>query len=635
MENYIVSARKYRPDTFDSVVGQEAITTTLKNAIKTGQLAQAFLFCGPRGVGKTTCARILSKTINCLNLTENMEACNKCESCESFNKNASFNIFELDAASNNSVQDIRNLVEQVRIPPQVGKYKVYIIDEVHMLSQAAFNAFLKTLEEPPAYAKFILATTEKNKIIPTILSRCQIFEFKRITVNDIIKHLKFVAEKEGVTAEEEALRVIALKSDGGMRDALSLFDQMVAFCGKNLTYKDVIKSLNVLDLDYFFKITDHLIDNDVQSVLLTINEIFDNGFDGQSFIIGFNEHLRNLLISKDPQTLKLLEESKANIDRYIEQSKKCSTSFIMYALNMMNKCDIDYRQSNNKHLLIEVGLINICYYLTEIQKKNNSLNLDYELNVPKDSNFRKKKNTSSTNSSNSKKSSQLPNSGGSSSSGVANGGTSNVVANDGTVSGVSSNNDGVANDGDGDGNGVAGNSGVEISTNDVASNFSKIQASAKVINGLNKNIKTKSFKVSNITVKDDVYENKKVLKSSYSIDDVKREISNFSDTINDDKILIKKTLKSSIDVVLQEDNVIEISCLNVLNQQEILSFVLELTRFLREKLKNDLISITTSVKEGVKVEQKAYTNRDKFKEMVEKNKDVLYLQEKLKMKVAY
>lgn len=369
MENYIVSARKYRPDTFDSVVGQEAITTTLKNAIKTGQLAQAFLFCGPRGVGKTTCARILSKTINCLNLTENMEACNKCESCESFNKNASFNIFELDAASNNSVQDIRNLVEQVRIPPQVGKYKVYIIDEVHMLSQAAFNAFLKTLEEPPAYAKFILATTEKNKIIPTILSRCQIFEFKRITVNDIIKHLKFVAEKEGVTAEEEALRVIALKSDGGMRDALSLFDQMVAFCGKNLTYKDVIKSLNVLDLDYFFKITDHLIDNDVQSVLLTINEIFDNGFDGQSFIIGFNEHLRNLLISKDPQTLKLLEESKANIDRYIEQSKKCSTSFIMYALNMMNKCDIDYRQSNNKHLLIEVGLINICYYLTEIQKK--------------------------------------------------------------------------------------------------------------------------------------------------------------------------------------------------------------------------------------------------------------------------
>lgn len=613
MENYIVSARKYRPDTFDSVVGQEAITTTLKNAIKTGQLAQAFLFCGPRGVGKTTCARILSKTINCLDLTENMEACNKCASCESFNKNASFNIFELDAASNNSVQDIRNLVEQVRIPPQVGKYKIYIIDEVHMLSQAAFNAFLKTLEEPPAYAKFILATTEKNKIIPTILSRCQIFEFKRITVNDIIKHLMFVSEKEGITAEEEALRVIALKSDGGMRDALSLFDQMVAFCGSHLTYKDVIKSLNVLDLDYFFKITDYLINVDIKNVLLTINEIFENGFDGQSFIIGFNEHLRNLLISKDPQTLKLLQESKSNIGRYVEQSEKCSTDFLMYALNMMNKCDIDYRQSNNKHLLIEVCLINICYFLSENEKKNNILKLDYEIDVPKNSSFRN--NTSSQQSDNTLLSEKKQS-------------NSTTLSNNNLSSELSDQNKQKQETSD-----KIGEIKKEKLTPNSPSEVSKTQTLPKTVNSFNK--KTKSFKVSNITVKDDPNEKREILKSKYSVEDVKKEISNFADSIDEDKILIKSILKDSIDIVLNEDNIIEICCLNVLNQQEILSFVLELTAFLKKNLKNDLISIKTSVKDDVVVEQKPYTNRDKFKEMVEKNKDVLYLQEKLKMKVSY
>ena len=317
MENFIVSARKYRPQTFDTVVGQKSITNTLKNAIRNNQLAQAFLFCGPRGVGKTTCARILAKTINCENLSPAMEACDKCQSCVSFNENASFNIYELDGASNNSVDEIRNLVDKVRIQPQMGKYKVYIIDEVHMLSASAFNAFLKTLEEPPAYAKFILATTEKHKIIPTILSRCQIFDFKRITVEDIVGHLNYVATNERITAEENALHIIAKKADGAMRDALSIFDQLVSFAGHNLTYETVLENLNVLDYEYFFNITGHILDGDISSTLLTINEILDKGFDGQHFLIGFGEHIRNLLVCKDPVTVKLLETAPTIRNRYL------------------------------------------------------------------------------------------------------------------------------------------------------------------------------------------------------------------------------------------------------------------------------------------------------------------------------
>ncbi len=360
MKEYIVSARKYRPMSFDTVVGQTALTTTLKNAVRSGKLAHAYLFCGPRGVGKTTCARIMAKTINCLNPTENMEACNECESCRAFNNNASFNIYELDAASNNSVEDIRSLVDQVRIPPQIGQYKVYIIDEVHMLSAAAFNAFLKTLEEPPAYAKFILATTEKHKIIPTILSRCQIFDFKRITVDDIAKHLAYVAQSEGVDAEPEALNIIAQKADGALRDALSIFDQMVSFSGKSITYQAVIENLNVLDYDYYFKIVDHILRGETSDILLILNDIIGKGFEPPHFVSGMGNHLRSLMVCKDPITVQLLEVSEQLRQRYLAQSQACPMPFLIKALEINNQCDIDYRAANNKRLHLEIALLKMC-----------------------------------------------------------------------------------------------------------------------------------------------------------------------------------------------------------------------------------------------------------------------------------
>jgi len=370
MENFIVSARKYRPSTFNSVVGQSSLTTTLKNAIKSNHLAHAYLFCGPRGVGKTTCARIFAKTINCQNLTSDFEACNQCESCVSFNEQRSYNIHELDAASNNGVDDIRSLTDQVRIPPQIGKYSVYIIDEVHMLSQGAFNAFLKTLEEPPAHAIFILATTEKHKIIPTILSRCQIYDFNRITVADTVKHLQMVAEKEGVTVDVNGLNVVAQKSDGGMRDALSIFDQLVSFCGNNITYQGVIENLNVLDYEYYFGLVEAFLKGEVSKSLLIFNEVLNKGFDAHHFITGLSSHLRDVLVSKDPQTIILLEVG-ANIgERYKAQAQICSSEFLFQALKISNDCDIDYRQSKNKRLLVELALIRLCQ-LTDEKKKAN------------------------------------------------------------------------------------------------------------------------------------------------------------------------------------------------------------------------------------------------------------------------
>lgn len=374
MSQYIVSALKYRPLTFNSVVGQRALTATLKNAIASKKLAHAYLFCGPRGVGKTTCARIFGKTINCLNPTTDGEACNECESCVAFNESRSFNIHELDAASNNSVDDIRSLIEQVRIPPQIGKYKVYIIDEVHMLSQQAFNAFLKTLEEPPRHAIFVLATTEKHKILPTILSRCQIYDFSRITIKDIVEHLQYVADSESVKAEPEALNILAQKADGGMRDALSIFDQVVSFTGGNITYKAVIENLNVLDYEYYFSLTEAILNGDVTKGLLILNDILSKGFDGHNVITGIATHFRDLLLCKDPQTASLFEVGEALQKRYIEIAQKCNTPFLYEAIGLVNEADLNYRLSRNKRLLADLTIIRLCQLSTpnglENEKKN-------------------------------------------------------------------------------------------------------------------------------------------------------------------------------------------------------------------------------------------------------------------------
>ncbi|MBN1462389.1 MAG: DNA polymerase III subunit gamma/tau, partial [Paludibacteraceae bacterium] len=370
MDNFIVSARKYRPTTFQSVVGQQSLVTTLKNAILSNHLAHAYLFCGPRGVGKTTCARIFAKTINCQQLTPQGDACNVCESCVSYNDQRSFNIHELDAASNNGVDEIKYLIDQVRIPPQIGKYSVYIIDEVHMLSTNAFNAFLKTLEEPPAHAIFILATTEKHKIIPTILSRCQIYDFNRITVADTVAHLQYVADQEKVTVQPEALNVIAQKSDGGMRDALSIFDQVVSFCGNNITYKDVIENLNVLDYDYYFRLVTAFLQGDVPQAMMIFNEILNKGFDANHFVSGLSSHLRDVMVCKNPQTAALLEVGAAIGNSYKEQAALCELDFLYQALEIANECDLNYRLSKNKRLLVEIMLIRLCQLS---DKKKNKL----------------------------------------------------------------------------------------------------------------------------------------------------------------------------------------------------------------------------------------------------------------------
>jgi DNA polymerase-3 subunit gamma/tau len=368
MANFIVSARKYRPENFSAVIGQETITVTLRNAIKSGKIGHAYLFCGPRGVGKTTCARILAKTINCSNISKEAEACNKCDSCITFNEMRSFNIHELDAASNNSVDDIRSLTDRVRIPPQSGKYSIFIIDEVHMLSATAFNAFLKTLEEPPSHAVFILATTEKHKIIPTILSRCQIFDFNRIQVKDIVAHLEKIAANEGVEYELDALNIIALKADGAMRDALSIFDQMVSFSEKKITYQDVIRSLNVLDYDYYFRLTDMFLEGNISGSLLVFNEILQKGFDGHNFIVGLSEHLRDLLVSRDPETTQLLEVGATIRDNYLKQSARTDEEFIYKALEICANADVNYRTSRNQKMLVELALVRLCQ-ITGSKKK--------------------------------------------------------------------------------------------------------------------------------------------------------------------------------------------------------------------------------------------------------------------------
>ncbi len=371
MSDFVVSARKYRPQTFDTVVGQKSITATLKNAIKNNHLAQAFLFCGSRGVGKTTTARILAKTINCFNKSDATEACDQCESCLSFNSGASLNVYELDAASNNSVDDIRSLIDQVRIAPQLGTHKIYIIDEVHMLSNAAFNAFLKTLEEPPKHAIFILATTEKHKIIPTILSRCQIFDFSRIKISDMADHLASISVKEQITADPEALHLIAQKADGALRDALSIFDQIVTFAGNNLTYQSVIDNLNILDYDYYFRIVDSAQKEDIPSCLLLLNDVIEKGFDSHNFIVGLADHYRNLLVCKDLRTAKLLEVGESIEQKYIDQSKVIDGAQLLRALGVLSKADVDYKSSKNQRLIVEMALMQICSIQKEFEKKNN------------------------------------------------------------------------------------------------------------------------------------------------------------------------------------------------------------------------------------------------------------------------
>lgn len=385
MENFIVSARKYRPQHFNTVVGQGHITNTLKNAIIIKQLAQAYLFCGPRGVGKTTCARIFAKTINCTAISPEGEACDQCESCVSFNSGASLNVYELDAASNNSVEDIRNLVDQVRFAPQLGDYKVYVVDEVHMLSTAAFNAFLKTLEEPPKHAKFILATTEKHKIIPTILSRCQVFNFNRIKTEDISNHLAYMAKKEHVTFEPEALHVIAQKADGGLRDACSIFDQMVAFTGNHLTYKQIVENLNVLDYDYYFKLTDAFLGQRLPEVMITFDDILRKGFDAHNFLIGLGEHLRNILVSKDAQTVSLLELSENLKQRYLQQAQQCDIGFLLKSLALISKTDVNYKSARNQRLLVEMTLMQLSYLNAsgnDAEKKNDEINNPFAKNAP-------------------------------------------------------------------------------------------------------------------------------------------------------------------------------------------------------------------------------------------------------------
>ncbi len=390
MENFIVSARKYRPDTFRSVVGQASITQTLKNSIKTKHLGHAYLFTGPRGVGKTTCARIFAKTINCFHPSDDFEACNECESCKAFNNSRSYNIHELDAASNNSVEDIRTLIEQVRIPPQIGTYSVYIIDEVHMLSTSAFNAFLKTLEEPPKHALFVLATTEKHKILPTILSRCQIFDFNRIKVEDTVNHLAYVAKSEGITAERDALNIIAQKADGAMRDALSFFDQIVSFSGNNIKYQDAIDNLNVLDYDYYFRLVDYFMENNIAESLMTFDKILDKGFDGHHFISGLSGHIRDLLICRDPKTVELLEVGDNIKARYLEQSAKASLLFLLKVLELTNKTDLNYREAKNKRLQVELALINACNIM------NNAISTPQTIPVTHETQTEYQKNTVQT-----------------------------------------------------------------------------------------------------------------------------------------------------------------------------------------------------------------------------------------------
>ncbi|WP_435356073.1 DNA polymerase III subunit gamma/tau [Emticicia sp. SJ17W-69] len=592
MEKFVVSARKYRPITFDTVVGQSHITTTLQNAIRTNHLAQAFLFCGPRGVGKTTCARILAKTINCQNLAEDISPCNECESCKSFNNNASFNIHELDAASNNSVEDIRNLTDQVRFPPQHGKYKVYIIDEVHMLSQAAFNAFLKTLEEPPSYAVFILATTEKHKILPTILSRCQIFDFNRIQIKDIADHLANVAQKEGVSVDYQALELIAQKADGGLRDALSMFDLNVTFSsGTGITYQAVLENLHILDYDYYFRMVDSLFAGNVSEAFLLYDEILEKGFDGHQFAVGLNEHFRNLMVSKDPQTVKLLQVAESIQKRYLEQASKLSLAYIFSSLSIGSQLDINYKSAKNQRLHIEIGLMKLSQieqvlHLSELPNNGDEKKKNYEIS---DKSSSIDKNDATQN-------------------------TTPVVTKTTAVYTPQ-----------------AATNVLQAKENPV----SILQPVARPALSSSKLRSTVGLETSVLNPKEDVaqsVDNQAILPNyseSFTFDALQQELHYFADSRDNEtlKVMLKRDFElEGTTLKLQLDNQIQLDTLNQIKQ--------DLAAYIRQKLRNSNIQIVATIVESA-TERRPYTAQEKFEYLANKNPALLELREKLGLELVF
>jgi len=594
MNAFVVSARKYRPATFDTVVGQSHITDTLKNAIRTQHLAQAFLFCGPRGVGKTTCARILAKTMNCNSLTSDIEACNECDSCKSFNSGQSLNIYELDAASNNSVEDIRNLVEQVRYAPHSGEYKIYIIDEVHMLTSNAFNAFLKTLEEPPSYAVFILATTEKHKIIPTILSRCQIFDFNRIQVDDISKHLQYVATQEKVQAEEEALHIIAQKADGALRDALSIFDQVVSFAGTNLTYKDVINNLSILDYDYYFEITNEVREGNIPGALLTYNELISDGFDGHHFITGLAGHFRDLLVSKTESTLSLLEVSKGTRERYKLQASQIVQKHILQYLAICSKCDIEYRTAKNQRLHVELALIRLCLVaggqeeempLTTFEKKTEVRKIVAKKAEVSDS-------YGSSNSTPSKPLEQAVNK-------IKEESSEQPMVNESSAEELAKP--------------IAPFAKAQILSQEVTKDAAPAPSLFK-----NTSLASLKKKVEEV-VNEEQKENLPDLKNSFDHETLIKFWSLFSDKAKSEgKIQLSTTLTMYVPVI-KENYQIEISVHNPTQLELLVEEKEDLVNYLREKLSNYALNVHAVIDENREQGEEIFTNKEKYKKMAEKN----------------
>ena len=582
MSDFLVSARKYRPKTFDRVIGQDAISLTLKSAIKQNQLAQSFLFCGPRGVGKTSLARILAKTVNCENIDAEINACDKCVSCKSFNENSSFNVHELDAASNNSVDDIRNLVDQVRFAPQVGKFNIYIIDEVHMLSQSAFNAFLKTLEEPPSHAKFILATTEKHKIIPTILSRCQIFDFKRVSNEDIVKNLKYVADNENVSVEDDALFLIAEKSDGAMRDSLSLFDRLVSVSDDKLLYNHVIDHLNILDYDYYFKITNQLILNDISSLIVTFDEIINNGFDGQNFINGLSDHLRNLLLCQDEQTVSLLSKNESLKQRYLDQAKKTEAKLLVRALKLTNECDLQYKLSNNKRLLVEICLMQVSSigHEDDVKKKDKKFIVSNPLNNNKKVDVVNKDNKSHEDVNTYKSEKKI-----------------DETPNEQTVD---------------------KHEGVDDLENNIRAKTISILDSLNQEKNKNESLEKIIALRSDDFSQEMFYEKWKKMIESFK----ENEKSNLALALGINKPVLLDDFK--IEIELSNSSQVEL-----INQEK-----QDILIFLKNELNNDLIDLNTKVAE-LKKDNTPYTNSDKYKRMYEDNKYLAKLGQKLGLDPDY